>query len=140
MRYSGVIIVFALIVHIGCASASEGLIYAALFACDPAGFTDAYVSACSSAHVRLAARLADASDRWHARNREAAERSVAGCVAEIRKKSPDPDQADATLRLIRQRQVQLSEEFRVVANSEARCEELLQALESGAADVDRALK
>ena len=118
--------------------ASPGLLYAALFACDPVRFTNAYVSWCKSAHPDISNRFEAASAAWYDRNREVAAKSAASCEREIRSRSDSEGAAESMLGELREQQDKL---FAAGAfPSRELCDSLLRSLVNGGADVEHVLR
>jgi len=141
LRLMRPIFLVALVVTCSQAIASPGVyVYLALYEYDPIGFTENYATACSSAHPQLADRLTNAFAIWKTRNTEAATKVAQAFDAEIRKKWPTEEEWRANIDRIKQLQSEVAGDWSRVAESMTRCEELLEGLETGKADVERVLK
>ncbi|WP_041741045.1 hypothetical protein [Collimonas fungivorans] len=124
----------------GHVSASEALIYAAVYECNSKSINLEMVQICSTQFPKLATRAADAYRMWLTRNSTKAAATENACEQELRAKATSDSklEVDAVRKQMNDLKKEIRSNFqvRVQVEGASACDESLRQLETGSGAMD----
>lgn len=120
------------------ATASGGIVYAAIYECRAARITEAMTNACASLNPEVSARASVAYSKWIERNAAKAETTAQACVKGIRRLAKTETERQEVLARMQQTEREMIQTFKDRIESEGVivCSEALGQLETGTGGVD----
>ena len=131
------IIVFLSILTAPPILASEGILDAAVFLCNPIKLTGSIVSGCTRKYPKLKGDASIIMNDWRKRNRADGQRLVGSCRSQLQAISENSAELQDQARKMQQLETKWLREIskQVKADSQSACEERLNRLSSGKEDL-----